>query len=205
MHKKNNQINKGVSLAEMVVVIAIFGIISVAVANFGSEIFNFNSTAGSNLTAQSEGRRVLKTMVKELRSVSPSSVGSYALNQVATSSIIFYSDIDDDGLKERIRYFLQDTNLKRGVVKPSGNPLSYNLANENLITLATGVANGATPIFEYFDQNYTGSSSALLEPVQATSVRLVKINLILDKDPNKAGGIINVTSQVTLRNLKDNL
>lgn len=192
-------------MAEIVVVTAIFGIISVAVGNFGSEIFNFNSIASSNLTAQSEGRKVLKTMVRELRSVSPSSIGSYALSQVATSSIIFYSDIDDDGLKERVRYFLQGTDLRRGTIKPSGDPLVYDLGNENLSTIVTGVTNDATPIFEYFDQNYNGTSSSLLEPVQATSVRLIKINLILDKDPNKAGGIINVTSQVTLRNLKDNL
>lgn len=199
------KINKGVGFAEMIVVVAIFSVISIAVANFGAEIFNFNSTAGSNLTAQSEGRRVIKTMVKELRSISPSSSGSYALSQVGTSSIIFFTDTNNDGVKERIRYFLQGTEIKRGVIVPSGNPLSYTASGETIITIIRGVQNGNTPIFEYFDQSYTGSSSALAQPVQATAVRLVKINLILDSDPNKEGGIINVTSQVTLRNLKDNL
>ncbi len=197
--------NRGVTLTEIIVVSAIFSVIAVAVGNFGSNIFNFNASAQSNLTAQSEGRRLLKTMVKELRSVSPSSVGSYALSQVGTSSLIFYSDVDDDGLKERIRYFLNGTTLQRGSVKPEGSPLVYDLNDEKIVTLATGVVNGSTPIFEYFDQSYTGSSPALTQPVQATSVRLIKINLILNKDSNKSGGPINLTSQVTLRNLKDNL
>ncbi len=197
--------NRGVGLVEMVVVVAIFSVISIAVWNFGAEIFNFNSTAGSNLTAQSEGRRVLKTMVKELRSVSPSSVGSYALNQTATSSLIFFTDTNGDGVKERIRYFLQGNEVRRGVIIPSGNPLSYNIANESINPIIRGVANGNSAIFVYFDQSYTGTSSPLADPVQATAVRLIKINLILDSDPNKEGGIINVTSQVTLRNLKDNL
>ncbi len=197
--------NKGVGLVEMVVVVAIFSVISIAVWNFGAEIFNFNSTAGSNLTAQSEGRRVIKTMIKELRSVSPSSVGSYPLNQTATSSLIFFTDANADGIKERIRYFLQGNEVRRGVIVPSGNPLTYNPANENITPIIRGVVNGNTAIFEYFDQSYNGTSSSLPEPVQATSVRLIKINLILDSDPNKEGGIINVTSQVTLRNLKDNL
>ena len=107
--RKSTKINRGVSLAEIVVAVAVFGIIAVALGNFGSSIFIFNSNASENLSAQSDGRRILKTIVAELRSVSPSSLGAYALSQTDTHSITFFSDIDDDGLKERIRYFLQDS------------------------------------------------------------------------------------------------
>ncbi len=127
MKDYKSKISTGVSLVEMVVAVAIFGVIAIAVGNFGSSIFTFNSNAGENLSAQSDGRRTLKTIVVELRGTSPSSLGAYPLAQVATSSLIFFSNIDADNLKERVRYFLQGSELKRGIIKPSGNPLTYNL------------------------------------------------------------------------------
>jgi len=203
--RKTTKINKGVSLTEIIVSVAIFATVAVALGNFSSDIFTLNSNAEENLSAQSDGRRILKTIVAELRSTSPSSLGAYALSQVATSSLIFFSNIDADPLKERIRYFLQDKNLHKGVIKPSGDPLVYNPADEEIIFLVRDIVNGAVPIFEYFDQTYTGTSTPLIQPVQATSVRLIKITLIIDQDPSRGTGPITVTSQVTLRNLKDNL
>jgi hypothetical protein len=38
-----------------------------------------------------------------------------------------------------------------------------------------------------------------------TNVRLIKINLMIDVDPNRAPVIKTYTSQVSIRNLKDNL
>lgn len=200
------KVNKGFSLMEIIIVIGISAVIFMGVFNFGQGIFSFNSTAQKNLAAQSGARRVLKTIVKELRSTSPSSLGAYPISQVGTSSIIFFSNIDSDVLKEQIRYFLQGTELRRGVVKPSGNPLTYNQANEQVTSLIKDVRNGtSTPIFEYYDSNFAGTSTPLTQPVQATQVRLIRITVKIENDPNKSSGPLQVESQVFLRNLKDNL
>jgi hypothetical protein len=50
-----------------------------------------------------------------------------------------------------------------------------------------------------------GTSSPITQPVTPTDVRLIKINLIIDVDPNRAPVIKTYTSQVSIRNLKDNL
>ena len=60
-------------------------------------------------------------------------------------------------------------------------------------------------IEEYFDSNYTGTSTPLSQPVQATQVRLIRITVRIEKDPNKSPGPLTATSQVFLRNLKNNL
>ncbi len=196
---------KGFSLAEIIVVTAITGAIFLAVFNFGQNIFFFNSEAQKNLNAQSGARRVLKTLVKELRSASPSSLGAYPVVLASSTSLIFFSNIDDDVYKEQIRYFLQGNELKRGLTKPSGSPLSYNPANEQIVSLISDVNNGVTPIFEYFDANYAGTSTPLIQPVQATLVRLVRITVKIEKDPTRSLGPLITESQVFLRNLKDNL
>lgn len=195
----------GMSLPETLIAVAVFSVISLAVANFGAGIFNFNLAAQTNLGAQSDGRRILKTMTAEMRSASVSSTGAYPLESVATSSITFYSDLNDDGYKEKIRYYLAGVELRKGVISPSGNPLTYNSTNEQIGILVHDVVNGATPIFEYFDQNYNGAGSPLTYPLNVSAIRLIKITLYLDKDQKKAPGPVMVTSQVNLRNLKDNL
>lgn len=196
---------KGFSLVEIVIVTAIVAVIFGALFNFGNSIFSWNSSAQKNLSAQSDGRRVLKNMVKELRSASPSSSGSYPIAAVGTSTLTFFVNLDSDNLKEQVRYFLQNKELKRGVTKPSGSPLVYNPANEQLSTLIRDINNGSAPIFEYFDSNYAGTSTPLAQPVLITKVRLIRMTLKIEKDPNKSLGPLIVTSQVFLRNLKDNL
>lgn len=196
---------KAFSLPEIIVVVAIASIIFMAVFNFGEGIFSFNSNAQKNLSAQSGARRVLKSIVKELRSASPSSLGAYPIALANTTAVTFFSNIDGDAYKEQIRYFLQGNELKRGVTKPSGSPLTYNPTNEQITSVIQDVNNGATPIFEYFDSSYTGISTSLTQPVSVTAVRLIRITVKIERDPNKSLGSLIVDSQAFLRNLKDNL
>ncbi len=67
------------------------------------------------------------------------------------------------------------------------------------------VASSTLPIFQYYPATYDGTGSALSIPVTISSVRLVKITVIIDNDPNRSPVPMIVTSSVTLRNLKDNL
>jgi len=196
---------KGFSLAEILIATAIATIIFFAVFRFGNSVFSLNSDAQKSLSAQSDARQILKTMAKELRSASPSSLGSYPISLASATSITFFVNLDNDAYKEQVRYYVQDKELKKGVTKPSGSPLAYNLSNEKTSILVHDLNNGTSPTFEYFDSSYTGTSSPLTQPVQITAVRLVRITLIIEPDPNKSAGALKATSQVFLRNLKDNL
>lgn len=200
-HKKS-----GFTITEILISLGIFVLISLAIANFGGDIFFLNSSLQSNLSVQIDARRVLRVMVSELRGASPSSLGAYPLSQVGTSTLVFYSNIDSDSYKERVRYFLQGNKLMRGILKPSGSPLSYNIANESVDVLINDVVNSSTtPIFKYFDSSYTGVSAPLSDPVNILSVRLVQVTVLIDHDVSRVPGPISVTTMGTLRNLKDNL
>lgn len=191
---------------EIMIAVGIATGIFMVIFNFGQSIFGFNATAQSNLEAQTSARRILKTIVKELREASPSSLGAYPVAVAATSTITFFSNIDGDTVKEQVRYFIQGKDFKKGVIKPTGSPLVYNPGVEQVTTLVKDVSNStSTPIFEYFDSTYTGTSTPLAQPVQVTRVRLVRITFKIEKDPYKAPNVITVISQVFLRNLKDNL
>lgn len=195
----------GLSVIEVLVGMFILTLVGLASYSFQKSILSQNKIISGGLTAQDEARRALKIMSAEIRTVSPASTGSYAIAQTATSSFIFYSNIDGDSFKERIRYFIDGATLKKGVIKPTGNPLTYNPANETVSELARDVANAATAMFRYYDTNYDGTTGALPEPINISAVRLVKITLVIDKDPSALPSPLTLTTQISMRNLKDNL
>jgi len=201
--KKRNK--NAFTLIEVLTVVFVLSLIVLLVAAFQKNVFSLNSIIQSGLTAQQEGRQALKTIIPEIRSISPSSTGSYPLAEVQANSLTFYSDIDDDGLKERLRYFLDGDILKRGVLKPTGDPAQYVLDNEVVTEFVHDITNGATSIFSYYDTNYDGTTDPLSDPVNILDVRLIEITLIIDGNGSNPPEAITLKSKASMRNLKDNL
>ncbi len=198
------------TIVEVVVSISILVIIMAAVSSFQYDVLNYNRSSATTLTNIQEAQSMIKVMAKEIRSMSPSSNGAYPILSAGTSTITFFADVDADGTKELIHYYIGTTTatrntIYRGSIKPSGSPLSYSGVEAKKI-LATGVRNSSsTPLFEYFGSTYVGTSIAMTYPLAVTTIRLIKINITIDTDPNKAPVLKTFTTQVSLRNLKDNL
>lgn len=193
-------------MAEMVIFLAILAVIMIAVYSFEANVFIYTNQSGVQITNTWQAEALLKPMTKELRGMVPSATGSYPIASVATSSIAFFVDVNNDGSIEEVRYFLSNGNLYRGVTVPSGSPLSYNLNNETKKVLANGVVSSSTlPLFRYFDGTYEGTSTPLVYPINISSIRYMDINVIIDSDPNRSPVPRTFTSGVSLRNLKNNL
>ena len=120
--------NSGLTLLEVLIAMFIITVVGVAIVNFQLDIFSLNRITGDNLIAQESARLVLKNMTSEIRSMSTSNGGAYYIDQAGTSSLSFYTNIDSDLAKEKVRYFLEGNVLKRGVIKPINN--IYNVNNE---------------------------------------------------------------------------
>ncbi len=196
----------GFTVVEMLIAIFIITVVGIAVVNFQLDIFSLNKISNNNLIAQEDARKALKSMTAEIRSISQPITGSYAIAETATSSFTFYSNIDTDVSIEKIRYFLSGTTLKKGTIKPTGNPpLTYSPANETFKEVVHNIANATSSIFSYYNENYDGTSPSLPQPVDASLVRLVKINIIIDDNLLKSPSALNMTTQVSIRNLKNNL
>ena len=196
--------NRGLTLIEVSVAIGIFIFLAAAVVSLFLTSSRYNSIVWEQLKTQNEGRKVTQDFVNELRTASASSIGAYPVQSAASTSITFYSNIDTDTLRERLRYFMSGRVLKRGVIKPTGNPLTYNSANEVIADVAHDVANTSTAIFYYYDSNYSGAEAPLASPVDVTKIRVVKITLQLDEDPYLTPVPFYIESKGFLRNLKDN-
>lgn len=194
------------TLLELLVVLGIVTIIIAGAVTFFKDTFSFNRSITNSLDITGNARRALKTMIAEIRVASPSSLGAYPLVQTATSSFIFYGDVDADVQKERVRYYRSGTTLMRGIVDPTGSPLTYNLGSEVVAQIAKNVVNdNSTPIFTYYDSSYSGTQAPLSGAFDASLVRLIKINLVIDSTGTSTVSSDVFSSQVSMRNLKDNL
>ena len=191
---------------ELLVSVGVIVLITVTATTFQKDVFSLNYSLQDSLNAQLDARHLIKIMVAELRKTTPSSVGAYPIELASSTGVTFYTDVNNNGVIDKVRYFLSGSTIKKGVVTPTGNPLTYNPANEVMTTLINSViASSTLPIFQYYTSSYTGTTSPLVVPIDVPSVRFVKITIIIDKNPNRSPAQIVVTSSVNLRNLKDNL
>ena len=196
----NLKYNSGFTLIEVSIVIAIFATIMTAVTLFALNISKSELFFTDSINSEAETRQAYKTIISEVRSMGPSVTGSYAISSASSSSFSFYSDTDGDGLAEQIRYFVDSKTLKKGTTKPSGNPLSYNPVDEKITELVHDVTSDKA--FSYFDSNYDGSQSSLGVPVNLGVIRMVKIELPIDKDPNSLPSKVTLPVYIDLRNLR---
>lgn len=191
---------------EMLLVVALVSIVGVVISKFQKDVFSFNRYFSNSLSAGDSAQKLLRPMTAEIRSASPSSNGAYPIDSIADNSFSFYSDIDNDGLKEWVKYSLSGTTLTKETIKPTGSPLVYNTANKVTKVFMTGVRNIAdgVPIFTYYDSTYTGGSGGIVSPSTGSlsSVRLIGVKIRIDPDTNQSPTALEVSTQVAIRNLK---
>jgi prepilin-type N-terminal cleavage/methylation domain-containing protein len=202
---KNFKFKKGFTLVETIFAVAIFTAIVGALGAFQRDVFFFSDVLQIGLNNVSEARKVLRPFVGEVRGAQPSNLGGSAIESAQQKSFIFYTDANADGLKERVRYFVEGETFKKGVTEPTGNPFVYNPSNEKITSVVSDVINEQTN-FSYYDSNYNGTTSTppLAFPVSPSDVRLIRVDLTIDSNPDRAPSLMTITTQATVRNLKDN-
>ncbi|OGL59357.1 hypothetical protein A3H10_04495 [Candidatus Uhrbacteria bacterium RIFCSPLOWO2_12_FULL_46_10] len=189
----------GFAIMEIVVALGILSLATMAIGAFTTGIFRYNRTLTNQMDAEIQLRKIVAQFTTESRTASASSLGAYPIDTATASAIIFYANIDADNLKERVRYFLDSGSLNKGIIKPSGFPLTYNPLNETVVSLVNDVTN--SDIFFYYDETFNGSSPPLSFPVTITVIRLVHLKISVDRNINEPPGPIEVQTNVHLRNL----
>lgn len=198
---KKYKINFGFTLLETLISITLFVVISLILWAFIANGYKTQNFAMDQSSAITEAQRGVETFVKELREALPGDTGAYPIETADAQNLIFYADFDRDAAIEKVHYWLDGSDFKKGVTKASGSPLSYNPANEQISILSRYVQNGTDPIFTYRDGNY----GQLSTPADTNAVKLVHIYLRIDLYPQKAPTNYDLESDVAIRNLKENL
>ncbi len=212
MPNTNNTIKRytnesGFSLIELLMGMAIFSFLLLGVFGLQQLLMQGEEFGISTAFTIENAQSSLQNLVQELRNARQSDGGAYPLELADDQEIIFYSNADQDNQIERIRYFLQGSDLQKGTIDPVGFPVTYPPGNEVVTTIANFVQNDTDPVFFYYNQDWPADiiNNPLTTPAQLNDVSLVKINVRVNADPENPSSEFVLEPFVQIRMLKDNL
>jgi len=198
--------NSGFTLIEILVTVAITAIIAGSIITLIYISYRSRFVTFQNLINVDDANRNISTMIRELRNVRAGENGAYPLEKALDQEIVFYSDIDYDGQSERVRYTLNQDQLIKGVIEPTGFPPSYPVSNEKVKVVSENVKNSSEPIFYYYNGDWPGdtTNNPLPQPVRLSETKLMRVFLRLNTTNDPESDFI-LESFVQLRTLKQNL
>ena len=194
---------------EMMIAIAIFAIGIEGFTMLFVKSWQQNSyTIEMGQTAMATSQGVNK-MVKYIREIRQGDNGTYPVQLADDNELTVFCDYDRDGDTERLHFYLDEDSdtIFMGIREPSsGFPITYASGDGETQTIASHIVNEANnPIFAYYDANYPEDSvnNPVLTPATAPDVRLVRITIHMNIDPNRAPDNIQIQSFAEMRNLND--
>ena len=96
----------GFTIIETLVTLFVFTLIWIAIMGSIVMIYKTQGYAYQQSLAINEARKGVEVMTKEIRSARPGDNGAYPIEKAEDKQFIFYSDVDNDGKAERVRYYL---------------------------------------------------------------------------------------------------
>ncbi len=203
----------GVTFVETIVVIGIMSVVMLGSSLFFIRVWRMHQFTYEIGIASFVSSRGIEQMTQDIRTARPAENGAFPIVLADRHEITFYMDYDDDGVAERIHYFIDNQKLKMGVREPNLAvvPPTYANGDEIIKEAASYIVNQSTgyPTFEYYGD--TGAiykysditGKALATPADPSAVKMVKILLFVNPDPLKAPNNVRIQSFAVIRNLAD--
>jgi Tfp pilus assembly protein PilV len=202
-----SKFNSGFTLLEALMAIAIFTMGMAGFSLLFVRTWQNNSYAlemGQSSLQVSQG---INTMEGYIRGARQGDDGSYPIKSAADNDLVIYSDYDSDDITERLHFYYSSGTIYMGITDPtSGLPKTYPTGDQQTQIIATHIVNNAsTPVFYYYNTNYPGdtTNNPMTTPASISDVRLVKIMLHININPNRPPDNIQMQTFVEMRNLND--
>lgn len=198
---------KGFTLIEILIALVITGMMGAALLGLQFIISQNQIVAWQSYISVDEANANVTSLVREVRTAKESENGAYPLANADDHEIIFYSDYDFDGETERIRYYLNGTQFSKGVIEPVGQPATYPSGNEIVKLLSDNVRNGSVAVFYYYNGDWPADTvnNPLPTPSNLSEIKLVRILIKLNTDPDDPNNDYILESYSQVRVLKENL
>lgn len=192
---------RGFTLVETVIVIAATALIMTTLGVLLAYFYRTNTYTLEQSVAVREARKGIEDALRHVREASYASDGAFPIASVATSSLMFYANVDGDNDIERVKYSLVGGTLYRAVTEPAGNPLSYT-GITSTSTIVISVVNAAsTPVFRYFDD----TSAELFAPMNISNIASIRTTIVVDANVQRTPLYFTLSGGATLRNLREQL
>lgn len=191
---------KGMSLVEMMVVLAVFTVLSVVVISIITSFYRYNAYTIAQAYQVDSARRGVDRLVRDLREMTYSDNGAFPLVTAATSSITFYSDIDRDNSVELVTYELLNNTLYKKIYEAAGKPVVYPSLPTKTEIISEYVHNDLEGVNLFI---YHNGSGEIVSAANVSEPKQIDVSLVVNVDPVQEPGKYHLRSSASLRNLKE--
>ena len=203
--------HKGFTLVETIVAIALFVLGISATSILFAKSYQSNAYSLEMWKTSFIVSRSVSSLVDYFRRVRQSDNGSFPIVKADKNNLIVFSDYNNDGKTERIHVYLSNNKIFMGITPPTNTfPRTYPPLEDGdtqIVQIADHIVNtNSDSMFSYYNKNYPGDTANNPVPAPVTDVsqiRLIKIFLRININPNRAPDNIQQESFVELRNLND--
>ncbi len=144
----------------------------------------------------------LHTFSANLREARQAEDGSYLLESCQEYEVIFYADTDNDGIAEKLTYYLENSQFKLEIIEPdlTENPVSYSTGTSTVKIIGAGVVNAdlAEPLFYYYEED---AEVPLEAGFSSSQVELVRLRVFANVDTDEAPDAMLMETMVRPRNI----
>lgn len=200
----------GLTLVELLVVMLIAAVISTAALITLSAVTGVFHSQQVRIINQDDARTAVNQMARYIRMATSSADNPSTLsNSIATAlpqDLEFYCDLDGDGRAEKVRYYLNGTNLLQqyapAVWKTSPKPhWEYPAYTTHALVIQDGVRNGSHPVFTYYyyDKNHGLTAFAPNTAESRRKIVTVTVSVEVNERPELAGSNVVLATDVQLR------
>lgn len=195
------------TLIEVMVAISIF---TIGIAGFSMLLMRGWQTNSYTLEMGQTSMAISQDMNKVgnfIRGARQADDGSYPVKSANSNDLVIFSDYDKDDITERLHFYKSGENLIMGITNPNSTmPKTYPSGDQETQVVCGHVVNNATtPIFSYYNKNYPGdiTNNPMSVPASVGDVRLIKLDLHINIDPNRPPDNIQMQTFIEMRNLND--
>lgn len=204
---------RGVTFIETIVVIGIMSVVMLGSSLFFVRMWRMHQFTYEVAIASFVSSRGIKNAEQDIRAARPAENGAFPIVSADDHDIVFYMDHDEDGVAERMHYFIEDQKLKVGIREPNMSviPPTYASGDESVTDAASYIVNETTgyATFTYYDEDgaifaYDDiQGKAMATPADPSKIKMVKILLFVNPDPIKKPNNVRIETFVVIRNLAD--
>lgn len=207
MKEKNQQYQQGFTLVELLAGMSLFTILIIVVIGIQTILSRGSNFSLSTALTIENANSALNNTISELKKATYADNGAFPIQQALDQTITFYANLDDDPDIEKVRYFLDGTDFKKGVIQPTGFPITYPAENESVKTVANYIRNGSDPIFFYYNDSWPQDkiNNPLTTPPDLNQLTFVRVSVKVNSSPGQPDSEMLLESSAQIRKLKDNL
>ncbi len=151
---------RGFTLIELLVVCLTAGILGGAMLGIYESLIRYSADTQHRIINQDDARTAVNEIARYVRMAESSASNlTSQTDAVALASeyeLVFYADINGNGLPDKVRYYLSGKTLRMAALAPntSTTPPTYATAyTSDGIVVMDGIQNAATPLFTYYKMN----------------------------------------------------